>query len=140
MNDFLNTAETHLKAWLSADPDITATTIHEKIAADIRAYAETELPAIGIYCSGGGRIDNDETRITGFCEITTAGDLDTADGQCKKLIAEVYNSLRKSFVPGINKALYFKDIQPKDFIINPIPLQQGYFCQGIVNFELILVH
>lgn len=140
MDDFINAAESHLLDWLNADPDVTANYIHVKIVKDINSYNQKQLPAIGIFCTGGNREDDNETKIVGFFEITASGALATADSDCKKTIAQIVNSLKKGFVPGINRGKYFKSLRTTNFAVTPIPLTQGFYIQGLVYFELELVH
>ena len=134
--DFLNEAANHVLNWLSNDSDVKANKIFTKILEEDLNLSDAELPAISVYCFGVNDNNNGTSTIEGTAEIFVQNqDPETNDEDCKTIVAQVYNSLKKKFIPGYSNAIFMElnSIQGEAL---PSSLFDGYFAFGKVRFKM----
>ena len=136
--DVLNQCETKIVTWLQNDTEIEANYVHEKYISSLKNYNKKQLPAIGIHCYGILPLDG-MLQIEGNCEIVTAGAIPQADTDCKKVVAQVYYSFKKRFIPGCTILSDFAKVEPISAEAIPARLIDGFYHIGSVKFRITLI-
>lgn len=136
--NILNDCETFLVAWLKADADldVASGSILEKFRETKKATKAAALPSIEIYCNELAT-DDDDLLVSGMAFITASGVESSSDTEAKKIMAQMFVSLDKQFVPGYNKSDYVIGMQCDNGVVMPIPSDNNRYCSvAQVNFSI----
>lgn len=139
--DILNDAQTYVKNWLFYDVKVKAASYDTKFISEERQYSQADIPAISVSCTGLENNNNGFTTITGIVEAYIINyEVHKANEKMKELIAEIYYSLKRNFIPGLVKDTSLERIRPITAQAVPSELMGGNRAYGTVTFSIRYVH
>lgn len=147
MTNMLNTVETNMLTFLSADTSLDAlvTTFHAKLKMDQRTYSDHEVPAIGVYSQAISTNDDDhrhENLVKLYVEVTDyGGTISTVDDSVKQIADLVMRKLRDEspYRGGNGLSSSVRDIIVRSCQIVPFAITNGWMVSASVEVDCLVI-